>query len=252
MNRGEYSLGSLIPSSPLRGRKIATFELPPSPSRGTITTRAKHPPFPRRQSITDRLKSALHAQPLTTSSSHSGPRFLTIITVGSVVLLFLILLSLPPPAEAISSSELAQISKLFSEFKAEFKEELMQSQSDFKTELKADMIQSQNEYRELLKKDLGFYPTVTAGIALFTGAFTVGVAQISNEVMRSKVDDTVNRFVESKDGLKKELEANTKSKALGSSIAGGFIAVSLMLFVLSVPGIESIKAGIFEHVPMSR
>lgn len=81
---------SLILPSPIWEGITASVELPPSPCRGTITARAELPPFPRSGSITARFESTFHAQTLT-SSSRSGARLFTIITVGSVVLVVLAL-----------------------------------------------------------------------------------------------------------------------------------------------------------------
>lgn len=81
----------------------------------------------------------------------------------------------------------------------DFQADLIQSLYDFKT----DLMQSQNDFYEELKIELGFYPLVTAGIALFTSVVTVGVAQVSNQILGSKLDNTLKRLEKSRDGSQK-------------------------------------------------
>jgi hypothetical protein len=135
-------------------------------------------------------------------------------------------LSAPPPAFALSETDLGQIEKLL-EAKIEASNKQLEAKMDGNNKLIEAKMDANNKLIEAsikeLKTELGIYPVITAGIA---------IAYASNS--DNRLADALDRFDSQKEGLKKDLERDTSTKAIAGGIGGGVVTVGFVILVFSL------------------
>ena len=70
--------------------------------------------------------------------------------------------------------------------------------------------------------------TKLTAISIVSPVITAGFAAWSNRDSSNKLDDTLKRFADQRENIKKELEADTTVKAINGSIAGSALTVVLI------------------------
>ena len=90
--------------------------------------------------------------------------------------------------------------------------------------------------------------TKLTAISIVSPVITAGFAAWSNRDSSNKLDDTLKRFADQRENIKKELEADTTVKAINGSIAGSALTV-VLIAIGSIGTMALVANGSSIHSP---